>query len=154
MALYLSVFLFCVGIMAYTYSGKFVTEIISSAVKKSLKVSPDSKRVAYAAGSGNKWFVVVNGKEGKQYDDALVDYCIFSPDSKRVACVVSLGQRIQNVIGVFWQFVIADGKEGKHYLGIIGDEGGKFIVFDTALNLRYLARNGHSRWEKARRVSI
>jgi hypothetical protein len=42
--------------------------------QESLKISPDSKRVAYAAragqilGLGGKWFVVVDGKEEKQYD--------------------------------------------------------------------------------------
>jgi hypothetical protein len=36
--------------------------------EKSFKVSPDSRRVAYRAKMGNKQFVVVDGKEGKQYD--------------------------------------------------------------------------------------
>ncbi len=33
--------------------------------------SPDSKRLAYAVPEGNKWFVVVDGKEGKQYRSLL-----------------------------------------------------------------------------------
>jgi hypothetical protein len=38
------------------------------AFPKSLAVSPNSKRVAYAARRGGKGFVVVDGVEGKEYD--------------------------------------------------------------------------------------
>jgi len=34
----------------------------------SLIFSPDGERVAYMAGVGNKWLVVVDGEEGKQYE--------------------------------------------------------------------------------------
>ena len=37
-------------------------------IPESLAVSPDSKRVAYAARRGDKWWVVVDGVEGKEYD--------------------------------------------------------------------------------------
>ena len=30
--------------------------------------SPDNQHIAYMAGSGNKMFVVVDGKQGKKYD--------------------------------------------------------------------------------------
>jgi roadblock/LC7 domain-containing protein len=60
--------------------------------------------------SGNKWFVVVDGKEGKQYD-GIVGSPIFSPDGKRVAYAAVIGDK---------QFVVVDGKEGKQYDGIVG----------------------------------
>ena len=68
--------------------------------------SPDSKRLAYTARSdrGNG-FVVVDGKEGKIYDD--VHRPIFSSDSKRVAYVATSGDKY---------FVVVDGNEGKKYV--------------------------------------
>ena len=48
---------------------------VSTLAQASLKVSPDSKRVAYGAKVGNKWFVVVDGKEGKQYDKVVTEGC-------------------------------------------------------------------------------
>jgi hypothetical protein len=44
----------------------------SSSVAKSFKVSPDSRRIAYAAKRGKKWLVVVDGQEGKKYDNIIV----------------------------------------------------------------------------------
>ena len=41
---------------------------LSSCKEQSFTVSPDCKRVAYAATRGNRWFVVVDGQEGKKYD--------------------------------------------------------------------------------------
>jgi len=49
-----------------------------------LAFSPDSKRVAYTAEKGKKWFVVVDGKEGKQYDAIDPNAIVFSPDSKKI----------------------------------------------------------------------
>jgi len=50
---------------------------------------------------------VIDGQEGPEYDG--ISYCVFSPDSKRVACVVLKGRK--------WCVVI-DGKEGPEYNGI------------------------------------
>ena len=74
---FMSFFLICISISSYAQekstdrivSERFIAQIDpSSWIKESFKVSPDSKRVAYAAGVGDKWFVVVDGKEEKQYD--------------------------------------------------------------------------------------
>ena len=52
-------------------SEKLIGKIHPSSVAEPVKVSPDSKRVAYVAIEGNKWFVVVDGKEGRKYDDIV-----------------------------------------------------------------------------------
>lgn len=50
-------------------SERLITEVdFSSWIPPSFKVSPDSKRIAYVALIDNKWFVVLNGKEGRRYD--------------------------------------------------------------------------------------
>ena len=53
-------------------SESVVTQIdFSTCIQASFSASPDSKRVAYVAKAGDKWFAVVDGKEGKQYDSIL-----------------------------------------------------------------------------------
>lgn len=80
----------------------------------SLTFSPDSKCVACVAEHG-KWraVVVVNGQEGKEYDDIAGDSLTFSPDSKRVAYIA--GRRDGKV------FAVVDGQEGKDYDHIASD---------------------------------
>ena len=69
----LVVFLVCISMSGYaedefSVSEKLIAQIDSSYSWKpvTLKVSPDSKRVAYSAHVGNKLFVVVDGKEEMQ----------------------------------------------------------------------------------------
>ena len=57
----------------------------------SLKASPNSKRVAYVAKHGEKWEVVVDGLEGKEYADIGKGFPIFSADSKRTAYIAKAG---------------------------------------------------------------
>ena len=40
---------------------------------KTRTISPDSKHMAYAAKRGGKWFVVVDGQDGKEYDEDAQD---------------------------------------------------------------------------------
>lgn len=68
--------------------------------------SPDSKRMAYAAKRAGKSFVVINGVEGKEYDD-ISEAIVFSPASKRVAYVAWREKQC---------FVVLDGDEGKKYV--------------------------------------
>ncbi len=88
----LAVFLIYTGIGAWAeekslnriVSERFIVQIdFSSWISESFKVSPDSKRVAYAAGVDDKWFVVVDGEEGKEYDGFVGGGRIIfdSPDS-------------------------------------------------------------------------
>jgi hypothetical protein len=77
-------------------SERLVVQIdFSSWIPESFTVSPDSKRVAYGAGMGDKQVVVVDGKEGKQYDNI----------------VVTGGGKI-----------IFDSADSLHYLALKGDE--------------------------------
>jgi hypothetical protein len=99
----------------------------SSWIQESFRISPDSKHIAYAAMAGNKMFVVVDGKEEKQYDG--LGSLIFSPDSKHVAYAVKASNK---------GFAVVDGKEGKQYDGIVTLEGGR-VVFDSFDSLHYLA---------------
>ncbi|MBU1262291.1 hypothetical protein KJ640_05010, partial [bacterium] len=71
----LSVFLVCLYIIvAHMAQDRKVSERLiaqidfSSLIGGTFKVSPGSKRVAYAAKVGKKWFVDVDGEEEKQYD--------------------------------------------------------------------------------------
>jgi len=103
---------------------------IFSVIPRSLKVSPDSKRVAYVGRKGDKLFVVVNGEEGKGYDDIGFGSLIFSPDSKRVAYEAREGNK--------W-FVVVDGEEGKRYDGIGVDT---LIFSPDSKRVAYMAREG------------
>jgi hypothetical protein len=71
------VLLLCIGISSCAeeqsssrvVSEGLIAEIDPSWLLPSFKASPDSKHVACIAAVGDKWFVVVDGEEGKQYDD-------------------------------------------------------------------------------------
>ncbi len=55
--------------------------------------SPDSKRVAYFAQKDGKWFVVVDGVEGKKRYDGIVRV-FFTPDSKWVVLEAKRGNKM------------------------------------------------------------
>ena len=80
-ALFISVFLACTGMTACAQekslsrivSERLVARIdFSSWIAESLKVSPDSQQVAYAAQAGDKVLVVVDKIEGEQYDTIII----------------------------------------------------------------------------------
>ena len=147
--------------------------LFSSWIPETLKVSPCSKRVAYGAQVGDKWFVVVDGEEQKQYDGIGASGPIFSPCSRRVAYGAQVGDKwfvvvdgkeekqydgIMEGTPIFCPdskrvaygaqvgdkwFVVVDGEEGKQYDGIVTLGGGK-IIFDSPDSLHYLASKGNS----------
>ncbi len=80
------------------------------AIPSSLAVSPDSKRVAYAAAPGNKQLAVVDGVEGKEHDGIGKGSLVFSPDSRRVAYAAGRDDK---------QLVVVDGVEEKEYDEIV-----------------------------------
>jgi len=95
---------------------------------RALIFSPDGKRVAYAINGGEKYLVVVDGQEEKQYDTIEGESLVFSPDSKRVGYVARAGEE---------RFVVVDGQEGEQY-----DKTSLFsLVFSPdSKRLAYIAR--------------
>jgi hypothetical protein len=63
----------------------------------------------YAARKGDKWFVVLDGQAGPEYDEILEGTPVFSSDGKRVAYGAGKGGK---------RFVVIDGQEGTMYDGI------------------------------------
>ncbi|MGB9488739.1 MAG: hypothetical protein WCD04_21820, partial [Terriglobia bacterium] len=93
-----------------------------------LTVSPDSKRVAYAAQRGDRQLVVVDAVEAKEYDWIGKGAPVFSPDSKRVAYVAKRGGK--------WS-VVVDDVEGKEYDGI-----GSLVFSPDSKRVAYVAMRG------------
>jgi len=99
-----------------------IGRVDSQQTSEKFKVSPDSKRLAYAIRRGNKWLVVVDGVEGKEYE-AVPDQIpvgagdpVFSPDSQHVAYMAVSGNK---------RFVVVDGHEGPPF----EDIGRQSLVF-------------------------
>jgi hypothetical protein len=72
----------------------------SSWIQEFFKISPDNKHVAYAAEADKRIFVVVDDKDGNQYDGIGQDDPIFSPDSKRVAYAAGKADKCFIVVDV------------------------------------------------------
>jgi len=144
----------------------------SSWVPDTFKISPDRKRVAYAAQIDDKQLVVLDGIDGRLFDGIVKGSLIFSADSKRFAYIAKEGnKKIVVVDGAEEKpydevktnpmfnpdcrkvvyaaqvgdkvCVVVDGKEGKLYDEILNTGGGK-IVFDSADQIHYYARSGNS----------
>jgi len=136
------------------------------------RISPDGKRVAYVAQIDDQQFVIVDGIEGKPFDEIIKWSLIFSWDSKRFAYIAKEDNKQIVVVdgaegkpydGVKTNpmfnpdckkivyvaqagdkvCVVVDGKEGKLYDDILNSGGGK-IVFDSADKIHYYARSGNS----------
>ena len=78
-------------------------------VPETLQFSLKANRVAYAVKSGEKYFMVIDGVAGKEYDGLHMPNSIFSPDGKTA------------VYGA-WQkgkaFIVVNGQEGQPYWNI------------------------------------
>jgi Tol biopolymer transport system component len=72
----------------------------------SVIISPDDNRLAYAVTDGGKSLAVLDGEDGKAYDDIAKGSLAFSPDSKHFAYLAKSGED--------W-FIVIDGAEGKKY---------------------------------------
>lgn len=103
--------------------------------------SPDSKRLAYVAGApqkGSRVSMILDGVEGKQYDNIGMAALTFSPNSKRFAYPAKRGEA--------W-FVVDDGKEMKGYEGVIGpiafdDEGARMAYAAKAEGKWFIVADG------------
>ena len=89
--------------------------------------------MAYGAVAGDKWIVVVDGKEGVEYDSIMEGTPIFSADSQHLAYGAKSDHK--------W-LVVVDGEEGGKYDGIMKGASivkGVSIIFDSPDDLHYLA---------------
>jgi len=68
--------------------------------------SSDSRKLAYLARDGAKWFVVASGERQNSYDDINPGSLTFGPNGERLAYVVGSGLE---------QAVVVDGKQEKTY---------------------------------------
>ena len=78
--------------------------------------SPDSHHVAYLAMRDGKYRLVLDGKEGADFDLAGPALA-FSPDSRHVAFVAGRGPIAPGNIPKT-AFVVIDGRESRQYIGI------------------------------------
>ena len=99
------------------------------AIANNWAVSSDNRRVAFAVKRDDKQFVVMDGKEGKEYHEiGDGQTLVFSPDSKRLMYWARRGSK--------WLMVV-DGVEGKEYDGFVGGPG-----FDGPTSFHTLMRRG------------
>jgi len=124
-------------------SETFFAEMNRTMKRNVFRISPDLKRLAYFNWSWGKQSVVVDGRQGKEYDDIGYGALSFSPDSKRVAYVAGTAYK---------RFVVVDGQEGKHYDGIhihyfavpFGNTGVPDLIFSPdSKHVAYIAAIGN-----------
>lgn len=96
--------------------------------------SPDGRRYAYVANQGGREFVVVDGAEGKQYDD--IDDLQFTADGRHVVFAARRGGK---------SLVVVDGVEGREYDGFVpvgGPESQRLLSVVGERRFGALARRG------------
>jgi len=106
--------------------------------------SADSKNVAYKVfqgGGKRKYFVVLNGQRGKEYN--VVSNLVFSPDSKHLAYMVSEDFRKK-------AFAVLNGQEGKSYNIIFPP----FLFSPDGQRLAYVALNMIDDTDEGRRYFL
>lgn len=86
------------GVAGKTYTSIPRYQLTEAGVTEQIKFSPDGRRVAYVARRGEKFLVVVDGKEDPEYDRIRVGAPSFSPDSRRIAYFAERGGKTFAVI--------------------------------------------------------
>jgi Tol biopolymer transport system component len=94
------------GVAGKTYTSIPRVALSEAGIKGQIRFSPDGNRVAYVAGRGKKFLVVVDGKEGAEYDRISVGVPSFSPDSRRISYFAERGGKT---------FAVVDGTESKPF---------------------------------------
>jgi hypothetical protein len=112
-----------------TPSEKLICQISYSSFTGPPVVSPDNMRVAYGVVVGKKQFVVIDGKEEKQYDK--ISSLSFSSDNIHMAYVAWAGRK---------KLVVIDGKEEKQYDGMLR---GSIIKFNPNGSFNCIALQGN-----------
>jgi hypothetical protein len=67
-------------------------------VHDSFKVSPDNKRLALVALTGDKWQVMVDGRPDPPFDFIFIETLRFSADSRHTGYLAMKGQKLQAVV--------------------------------------------------------
>ncbi len=98
----------------------------------SLRFSPDSARLAYAAQLDGRWAAVVDGQPDDPHDG--IAEMRFSPDGKRLACVVQDAET---------EAVVVDGEPERSFDAI---GGGSLVFSPDSRTLGYIARSGYARF--------
>lgn len=108
-------------------------DVACLATAPTVRFSPDSQHVAFAAVRNARWLVVVDGKPGAEYDAILDDTIVFSPDSSRIAYAVRRGGH---------EMVLLDESEQPEYISITE---GSLAFSPDGRRFGYLATrsNGH-----------
>jgi len=108
--------------------GKVDPTVDDETFEEDVVFSPDRDRVAYTIPCKNGYKVIIDGVEGKEYEE--VSTPVFSPDGKHVAYAAMRSDKC---------LVVMDGVEGEEYDGIYTDE--ENITFSPdGRRLAYLAR--------------
>ena len=113
---------------------------------KSVIVSPDGRRLAYVARAGQKCVVVLNGQEGKDYDD--IRHLTFSPNGQHIAYVAERSDSFWAIFAIlrkftYGKFVVVDGQAQKQHDRI---EKGSLVLSLCGQSLAYMARAGKNRF--------
>ena len=94
----------------------------------SLKISPDSTRMAYMARKKNKFAVIENGRISPEFDGIGKDTPLFSPDSKHLAYIAKKGDQ--------WH-VVHDGRISEGYDAVFTP-----VFSPDSQRLAYAAKKG------------
>src|SRR5262245_62029260 len=86
------------GVAGKTYTSIPRFPLTEAGVEQQIKFSPNGRRVAYVARRGDKFLVVVDGKEEPEYDRIRVGAPAFSADSRRLAYFAERGGKTLAVI--------------------------------------------------------
>ncbi|MEP6920353.1 MAG: hypothetical protein ABI967_04445 [bacterium] len=118
------------GVAGKTYTSIPRVGLSEAGIKQQIKFSPNGRRVAFVAGRGKKFLVVVDGKEGPEYDRISVGAPRFSPDSRRVSYFAERGEKT---------YAVVDGIESKPF-----DYGSSDapIFSPDSRRVIYMARHG------------
>lgn len=109
--------------------------------KKFFIFSPDSTHIACTVRNNGKFFVVVDNKwEGKKFDDIQPGSLAFSPDSRKIAYIGSVGKQEQHSVAVVADLLTGKEEIGKPYEHIyppVFSPNGKYLVYLAEKRVKY-----------------
>jgi roadblock/LC7 domain-containing protein len=109
-----------------------------------VRFSPDGKHAAYAARTGDKWCIVVDGREGRFHDEIATQHAASEDYDAQLSgwhmCLSAKGDRVAYTakLGTNW-VVVVDGKVSTEYREIAA---GSLSFSPTGTHAAYTARKG------------